>query len=563
MASDYRTFLDRFKYVIAIGLVAILVGASAINVAVSTLPNPTVATYNKLAGVRECVYTIATDGTTTYAQSCDTGAILSSGTDADSVIQSALNAMSSGGMLFIKKATYSANTPITITYSGTTIDSDGATIRATADVGASAMLSASDKSNITVRNIVLDANNVARRTLMIVGDTVDISNITVENVETKNTISGFIWPGLRISAAFSGGTASNVVVNNVYVHDHPDATFDTVSFGRINGLIISGSTFENLGKNVLFYGGGNEVITGNHFMEVPVISVQADNYTFSGNHVRGESTHTEVRIEGFSADGNPDASGTRNVVIDGNVMTDTMIKVAETNATIATKDIVISNNNLGRDTVNTTDGNDAGILVQSQNQNNAVTITGNYISGHGRAGIELIGANYTSITNNYLIDNGGDSGVSVRGNIIDLQASPKSYNNLISNNISVGSTITLSKHLWLRGDNNQVLSNTFAGTASTVIQNDGSGNVIRNNAGYITEAKGTGTINNGATSATITHGLSYTPSAGECSVIFTENPTNDPGNSWISSITSTQFTVNVRADPGASNLDFSWACRRI
>lgn len=80
----------------------------------------------------------------------------------------------------------------------------------------------------------------------------------------------------------------------------------------------------------------------------------------------------------------------------------------------------------------------------------------------------------------------------------------------------------------------------------------------RNNKGWVTENSGTGSIASGSTSAVITHGLSVTPAAKDIFVTFTENPTTDPGNIWIDTLTSTQFTVNVRTNPGASNLDFSW-----
>lgn len=82
---------------------------------------------------------------------------------------------------------------------------------------------------------------------------------------------------------------------------------------------------------------------------------------------------------------------------------------------------------------------------------------------------------------------------------------------------------------------------------------------IQANPGYVTEAGGTGTIASAATSVVITHGLSRTPAAKDIYITFTENPTADPGNIWISNITATQFTVNCRVDPGASGLDFSWS----
>lgn len=84
-------------------------------------------------------------------------------------------------------------------------------------------------------------------------------------------------------------------------------------------------------------------------------------------------------------------------------------------------------------------------------------------------------------------------------------------------------------------------------------------NIINENVAL--EGGGTGTINSGSTAAVITHGLSRTPLPEEIWVTFTESPTTDPGNIWVSTITATQFTVNCRTNPGASNLDFSWGAR--
>lgn len=87
------------------------------------------------------------------------------------------------------------------------------------------------------------------------------------------------------------------------------------------------------------------------------------------------------------------------------------------------------------------------------------------------------------------------------------------------------------------------------------------GNLAYNDSGtliYCDENNGSGTIASGTTSIAITHGLGQAPQARNISVTPTANTTNDPGNMWISSITSTQFTVNCRADPGAGGLAFDW-----
>lgn len=70
------------------------------------------------------------------------------------------------------------------------------------------------------------------------------------------------------------------------------------------------------------------------------------------------------------------------------------------------------------------------------------------------------------------------------------------------------------------------------------------------------------TITSGNTSVTVTHGAGYTPSAQDVVVTPTNNPTNDPGNFWIDTITATQFNINVRSNPGASGAIFAWRVDR-
>lgn len=83
----------------------------------------------------------------------------------------------------------------------------------------------------------------------------------------------------------------------------------------------------------------------------------------------------------------------------------------------------------------------------------------------------------------------------------------------------------------------------------------------------ISENRGAATINSGATSATVTHGINaeVVPAGvlteADIQVTLTEQGTNDPGNIWVDTITATQFNVNCRNDPGASNLSFGWHAR--
>ena len=82
---------------------------------------------------------------------------------------------------------------------------------------------------------------------------------------------------------------------------------------------------------------------------------------------------------------------------------------------------------------------------------------------------------------------------------------------------------------------------------------------IKNNPGFVTENRGTETIASGGTNVVINHGLGVTPSANRIIITPTNNPTNDPGNLYISgSPSSTDFAVACRSDPGASGATFGW-----
>lgn len=67
---------------------------------------------------------------------------------------------------------------------------------------------------------------------------------------------------------------------------------------------------------------------------------------------------------------------------------------------------------------------------------------------------------------------------------------------------------------------------------------------------------GTAAVLNSNTSIVVSHGLITTPT--RVQITPRENPTNAVAFWWVDTLTTTQFTINVNADPGASNLDFDW-----
>lgn len=88
------------------------------------------------------------------------------------------------------------------------------------------------------------------------------------------------------------------------------------------------------------------------------------------------------------------------------------------------------------------------------------------------------------------------------------------------------------------------------------------GSIIRDNQGFVTENGGTATVTSGATSIVVTHGCGRTPLISDIVV----TPTSTLGSAvrfWISTVTSTQFTINVDVAPGGSGASFAWMTRLL
>lgn len=113
---------------------------------------------------------------------------------------------------------------------------------------------------------------------------------------------------------------------------------------------------------------------------------------------------------------------------------------------------------------------------------------------------------------------------------------------------------------------NKYTDNFFIGIEKEIVEQSiysrvRSGNVSSNNDGSVTKllekSTGTAVVANGTTSIAVNHGIGRTPVLSDLSV----TPTNNLGNAtkfWISGVTSTQFTIDVDVNPGATTAAFVW-----
>lgn len=112
------------------------------------------------------------------------------------------------------------------------------------------------------------------------------------------------------------------------------------------------------------------------------------------------------------------------------------------------------------------------------------------------------------------------------------------------------------------GDGHYIVNNRFqvSGSGVGIVEATSPTWAAYGNKGYVSENSGTATVPNGATYIDVTHGLAYTPTAAELTII----PTllSSAASWWVTDIGATTFRINVNADPGAGTATFSWSARR-
>jgi hypothetical protein len=175
----------------------------------------------------------------------------------------------------------------------------------------------------------------------------------------------------------------------------------------------------------------------------------------------------------------------------------------------------------------------------------------------------LVDGNDNIITSNLFVNNGNYSYTDPYG----IYVSTSRTRNIVNSNTCLddrGASGTQTYGIKLT---NTSIGNTFIGNivssnvtggfniGSTDFYDD---NIIKNNKGFKTDAAGVSSINSGTTSVTITHGLDITPKIRCISITASNNSTNDIGHFYINNVTSTQFDVNVRSDPGVGGINFNW-----
>ena len=287
----------------------------------------------------------------------------------------------------------------------------------------------------------------------------------------------------------------------------------------VDGSVADTGTYEGIkiDLHTRFFVITNNVVRGSDRIRVGIHAEEEVYYGIISGNVVDECATSGIRLDNGQTDGNIDS-----IVIADNVIFDMLgsgkVGVAlEGSASSVFRNIKVSSNII--DTVQT------GIREASDDSVNLV-ISGNIIDEPVDIGIYVRSPN-TLIQGNHI-----------------RATSDVSSGAVAADSTATGCLVT----------DNHLAASTAGG--SVVAGAGAAGLITRNNVGYVTEVNGTATLANGTTSIAVTHGLAKTPDIHDISVTPIE-AWGSMTQFWISSPTSTQFTINADQDPG-QDVDFAW-----
>ena len=444
--------------------------------------------------------------------------------------------------------------------------------------------------NFTLEDITLDGNK---------------ANNTGGNNDQKHGIMifGFAADDLHLRRV----ELKNCDGDGVYVHDTSQRVLIEECIARDNdriGLNISGASNSRIINNFTRTNGSWGIKGEQESSTVSQVGI-----TIEGNVVRNEVSgigltalnpklYSDCKIinntiETCSAKGIQCQGGIRGLIIGHNT-----VKAATGNGILIGMDVtgfdIDTNTVIG--TIDASGSRDAAIGVGGQSSalsfGNGI-IKGNVVEGGTTRGI-IVGSTgggtpidvVDMIIRGNSIKNNGKTGIEcgdcIGLNVTDNEIGNNTTTGLFLREFATGSgckQVQVSRNRFTAGnqslhvvfenqasvvDGLRMRDNFFPTSGGTILSNYNATNVLNDkisgNNRFITEARGLATITSGNTSVVVTHGLSFTPTLSQIQVSVA-SAWGTATKFWISTPTSTQFTINVDIDPLAS-VDFSWSASK-
>lgn len=452
--------------------------------------------------------------------------------------------------------------------------------------GATIKLADGSRSNTSGENIIrIGDGSTALSGIRVVGPGIIDGNVA-NNPSTASIGSG---ADVRVTGPITDLILQTLAINDSY----GDAIrIDGQSAAsRASQITIDGIHADGCGEGIVWSYADRVVCVNNVITNVTlqdgVEAIGSDHFVIANNYIEGHSSNSAIDL--FTPADADDTYGLvasnvivtagagininsgggsdlHDVTVIGNILdlsgTSTAIAI-DVGTTVLSQRVLIGANNI----YGAKDGVTVGAAADD------ITIADNLIRGSNEMGVRVLdGATKTDIIDNAIFDvvqfgvqvsqandvriagnrlQGCAEGIRLGGTAGNLVERVSVLDNWILDNTSRGMALQYTDEIQIVGN---ILHNN---TAGILFFNTNTNLTFRHNHGFITENNGTATVTSGNTTIVVGHGLDRTPDLQDISV----TPTNNLGNAslfWISTPTSTQFTINVDADPGATTATFVW-----
>ena len=383
--------------------------------------------------------------------------------------------------------------------------------------------------DISLHNFRIDGNNNNVTGTLYNGIITDDANyVTIEDITLENG-GGTDGYGIAIL------TSTNVELSKIRKGNF---AINTIEIRDSENVIVTDSYIEK--RLEIYTTSNNIIIKGNVFNNSKLVPSTLDN---------GETINNLQIVDNLfdmTSSGSNAAVAPRYV--DGLLISGNYFSVKDSPGVTFPSDEISNVNIVGNTFV--VNGTGMGVSIAGDNG----TISNNVIkcvSGAACMGIDTTGG---TTPENWIISGnsiGGSSSASVAGIRIQVGNNIRLYDNNIYNFPS-------AKGIYVKnaGTTNTVIKRNIITNVGTLINNEGTGTIIKFNEGYLTEKSGNATITSGSTTVAVTHGLSMTPSQNDISITPLSDLT-DAINYWVSGVGSSTFTINLDQNPGA-NVAFAW-----
>jgi len=493
--------------------------------------------------VQPASYIIFKSGSTIYAKNGTTGKVDYSGSDFKTVLQNVIDALpSSGGEIHFKAGTYELTPPITITkttsfellWSG---EGESTIIKITGAKDASNQVfrvtSTSNIGSWIIRNLAFDGDATGRGT--------NATNESLFALAAKNVIfENVYFYDVNLAAIYILAGSENWKLDNLRFEDCGYGIWALNPSSDIKSIKISNIEWNATTRGAIAINLDNPTGAG-EIREITIVNMVAKHgsgFAIALAKIKKvEVTNAYGAFFGGDSafhieDSSEDITFT-NCIAENNTYNGFYV----TNSQVKFIGCIARNNNYRGFYLTT--GSDGSELIACDAINNGG------VTYPGYPGIEIYQSHYVKIIGGLVQDSGAD-GVAITGTtpqplrcqIISLRT---------KNNGDYGIDA-------LRGDYHLIIGCVFEGDTTGAVNSVGSNNIVKWNEGYVTENSGTATLLNGTTSITVSHGLDTTPT----NIQIT--PTSSLGLAsefWVSTVTSTSFTINVDTNPN-QDVTFNW-----